>query len=245
MIPIIEKIKSKRVAEKPVIMWIVIAVLLFSVGVMLRWQHFEGVDSYTINQLTKSLQKQSVIDSMNMVSLNFAIDDLKMQNDLLKKEIILNRSTIETIKTLSIKKQYEMYLLGASDTRDYFMQRTGGGHAELIDRSGDTLMITPIENIKDANIKLVELEYVIKERDEYIGLTNNLTSEINNLDGIIFYKDSIISIQENQIILNKDLVTALEKEQVKKDKKIKNGKIKTWIIAGSAAAGIVLLSVLN
>ena len=235
-----------KIGNRDIIMWLCLAALLIGTGIMLNWHFNKAIDTSMFDKLLSDMQTSRAIDSVNILQMTGLIKELEVQNNELKEAVMNNRAMIKKLQTLSINKQYEVYLYTSSATRDYFMQNTGGGIAEIIEKNpGDTCMITPIENIKTANIKLVQLEYVIQERDQYVDMSEKLDQEIQNLEGIIGYKDSVISIKDNQITQCDTVIQSFKNDQEKKIKELKKQKTKTWIVAGIGAAGIVLISILQ
>ncbi|MFA6916981.1 MAG: hypothetical protein WC222_11330 [Parachlamydiales bacterium] len=182
-------------------------------------------------------------DSLKIVSLQTYLTKQKDSVDRYVKLYDQAKNNYTVITKYYEKRLDEVQSLDAKDAVAYFDQQTDCGIV------GDTNVITRLSNITCANIKFVEREMFLSQRDTLQVMNKVLESKVNLFQGITVTQDEIIKVQkgslddfQNIVTTQQSLVSDLEKAKKKSDRKLKRTKTMA-IICGSAAVvlGAVLI----
>ena len=228
--------------------WLItIGLVLLLIFFMLEWKRLFYSTTTSFESVLHELYMAKVMDSIRMENLNDKIDYLKLENADLRETIRQDIMRIEKLKITFQMKQEQILQYDASSTGHYFFENTGGSafSPEIVLREQDTCMITPISNIMAANIKFVQLDQVIQERNHYINISDKYNSQVINYEEMLTLKDSIIQIMKDKNIKYEEAIKYFQKEKDEREKKLKKNKRNTWIVAGAAGGLLIVLSVLN
>lgn len=232
-----------KIPYRKTILLILFLVILI-VGLIIQWDNIYSIRNEKVEMILNELNRQRIIDSLQVISLQEDIDTLIMENIKLKDMVSKSNVQIKELRRASVNKQYEVFQYNASSTGQFFLDETGGSDRppEIILHEKDTCLISPIENITEANIRFIQLDYTLQERDEYIEMTSALNEQIVNYEDILMLKDSVITIQDGELQLSQETIKELQKANEKAVKKDKKAKRNLYIAAGAAAVfGVIAI----
>lgn len=199
---------------------------------------FDSKKAEQILQLKEKVRQ----DSLKIVSLQYHLSKQKDSINLYVKLYEQEKVNYKIITKYYEKKIQDVHGLPAKEAIDYFNQETD------CEDTGDTSVITRLSNIMCANVKFVEREMFLMQRDTLQTMNKTLEGQVGLFKNITVTQDEIIKTLKTStddllkiITTQEDIVAQMQKEKEKEKKKLK--RTKTFaIITGSAA--IVLGAVL-
>jgi hypothetical protein len=216
-----------------VIIGIVIAILLLVK--IIGWNRVTGIFNSKKTEQIRLLKDKISSDSLKIVSLQIYLTQQKDSTDWYIKLYDQAKNNYRVVTRYYEQRINQVRGLPAKEAIAYFDLQT-----DCEDR-WDTVILTRLSNISCANIKFIEREMFLSQRDTLQVMNSVLESKVSLYQGITLTQDDIIKLQKgsldnflNVVTTQDALVNDLQKEKKKVDKKIKRTKTMA-IITGSAA----------
>ena len=81
-----------KVVNKEIFVWVAIGLLLIGTGVVLKWNFQRNYDFEMLRKMSEDFTTKKKLDSLNILHMREYVDELKVMNEDLKKEIIVAAS---------------------------------------------------------------------------------------------------------------------------------------------------------
>lgn len=217
---------------------VAILLLVKIIGVNKITSIFDSGKKEQILQLKEKIKQDSIKVVFLQETLKQQQDSVRQYQELYKQE----KANYKVITKYYEKKIIQVQGMTSKESIEYFTYQTD------CEDSYDTNVITRLSNILCANIKFVEREMFLSQRDTLQDMNTTLECEVNTLQQASQTQADIILLQNTQLSNYKETVSTqeqivndLEKAKKKTDKKVK--RVKTIAIIGCSAA-VVLGAVL-
>jgi hypothetical protein len=219
-----------------VIVGVVIAILLLVK--IIGWNRVTGIFNSKKTEQILLLKDQIRLDSLKIVSLQSYLAQQKDSTDRYEKLYDQEKVNYKVITKYYERKIQDVQGMPAKEAVEFFNYQTD------CEDTYDTIIITKLANIFCANVKFVEREMFLVQRDTLQVMNSTLESKVKLFQGITVTQDEIIEMQKSAIGKFLDVVATqesqvsdLEKAKKKTEKKIK--RTKTMAIIGCSAAVVL------
>ena len=130
-------------------------------AITIQWGSIWKTRENNTQMILDELYRNRIADSIRINLISRQVQKLTEINLQLKEAVGKNIKEIERLKIERVNEQYKVYQYNASSAAQYFLEETGGSDRapEIILRNEDTCLISPIKNITEANIRLIQLDY--------------------------------------------------------------------------------------
>lgn len=209
--------------------WVfLIVIILLIIAIIFLWRK----ETPVIQDNTIAIHQ---FDSLKYIHSN---DSLKNIITILEKEIVKRETAYTRTLANVTKKINSIQTLPAQEVVDEFSDQIQ--HELTIENRNDTVVIVPLQGVKNAVVLIYERKYALMGVEYYMGQDSLKNEVIVNQKQLLDIKDTRIVKLTDEFYQSQQVITGLKGSLEKEKRKVRNRNTLIGVTAGIGAVAILV-----